>query len=235
VPDAEDVVPEQEHRDGGVREDGQTSANGPTSPKGTFTEKLLFPVLVAAANAAFAWFFDPHIANGWQDRQHAFATRSALVDKLSLASAQLMSAVQTREFKRRSEPDKSYLMAFRTWDTMSQVIDAEIATYFADGNALAAKWRHFADKMREYHNLPDQQKPKAPRKGTLTALATYVGAPTLVKALFIRPPHPDSSVSYQQAWVDLKDRLIEKRDAIVEALVRSRIPTSAPATPAGSP
>ena len=91
-------------------------------------EKLAFPLILGPAIAAFGWFFGPHLTNAWQDREHQFATKSALADELSQASAQLMSAVQTREFDRATETDTAFLAAYRSWDEQSQVIDAKIAT-----------------------------------------------------------------------------------------------------------
>jgi hypothetical protein len=182
-------------------------------------EKLVFPLAIAAATAAFAWFFGPHLTNSWQDRQQHFATKTALVDELSIASARLMSAVQTREFQPKTENDGLYLKAFRTWDTESQEIDARIATYFVGGEKIAGEWRGFVDAMRLYHNLPGQPKANGPRKDTVAHLLEYVQGqmppaqmPAVRQAL-MHPPdsgHKAADVVYQDAWVKLKYALIAR-------------------------
>lgn len=194
-----------------------------------FGEKLVAPLIVAGLTGAFGWFFGPHLANGWQDRQHQFETRSALVQELSKASAELMSAVQTREFEDpKNDPrkaDQAYLDAFRSWDEESQIIDAKIATYYKDGPQLAGRWRKFADEMRLYHNLADQQGPDG--IPTIKRLAAYAAIEPPSAMLQSHRPKKSyeskrSDVAYQNAWVKLKQALIERRDDIVEQLLREK-------------
>jgi hypothetical protein len=183
-------------------------------------EKLAFPLILGLGVAAFGWFFGPHLTNAWQDRQHNFSTKSALIDELSESSAELMSAVQTREFDRGIENDAAYLAAFRTWDERSQVIDAKIATYLVGGQALATRWRGFANTLREYDNLPDEPRDRTARQDTLLRLTRYVGwrgTPTVLRS---HPTAANQSIAYQRAWVQLKDALIARRDALVAQLLR---------------
>jgi hypothetical protein len=191
----------------------------------TVGEKLLIPLILALFIAVFGWFFGPHLTNAWQDRQHHFDTKSALADELSLASAELMSAVQTREFDAATETSDLYLKAYQAWDKESQVIDAKIATYFANGQDLAAGWREFADKMRLYHNLPDQRQAGPARQHTLAQLARYVGWLRILPILHTSPADRNDNVRYQNKWVALKEALIEKRDAIVAGLLHQRSAT----------
>jgi hypothetical protein len=189
-------------------------------------DKLVIPGLLAVV----AFTLGPYISQRWQDHHQEISTKASIVQSVSLASAELMSAVETRDTHREIETTPRYYADFRTWQDASQEIQGQIASYFPTEASLRTNWIRFTTALRLYHALPDQPKDHEPRRQTLAALYAYANTFTNIakaaatryqQVLSQRPPKPAGNVLYQAAWRRLSSSLIAQRDAFVAEVVHS--------------
>jgi hypothetical protein len=74
--------------------------------------------------------------------------------------------------------------------------------------------------MRLYSNLPDEPRDKTPREEKLRRITRYVGWSRVPAALRSHPADANENIAYQGAWIQLKEALIIRRDALVARLLR---------------
>jgi hypothetical protein len=216
--------------DGGVLERTWQFVKRPLAAFGRFLkysgDKLVIPLLLAGV--AFA--LGPYISQHWQDHHAEISTKASIVQNVSLASAELMSAVETRDTHPELETTSRYYADFRTWQDASQEIQGQIASYFPSEATLRTDWIRFTTALRLYHALPDQPKDREPRRQTLAALYAYANtfnniaaatAKRFQQVLAAKPPKAAGNLLYQAAWRRLGSSLIAQRDAFVAEVVHS--------------
>jgi hypothetical protein len=189
-------------------------------------DKLVVPVLLAVV--AFA--LGPYVSQHWQDHHAEITTKASMVDAISHASAELMSAVETRDTHPELETTATYYTDFRAWQDASQQIQGQIASYFPTDASLRTDWIRFSTALRLFHALPDQPKDGPARSASLDALYSYANTFSTVpnkqrhlyeKALAARPANARGNLTYQSAWRRLAGSLIAQRDTFVAELVHS--------------
>jgi hypothetical protein len=189
-------------------------------------DKLVIPLLLAGV--AFA--LGPYISQHWQDHHAEISMKATIVQNVSLASAELMSAVETRDTHPEIETTSRYYADFRAWQDASQEIQGQIASYFPSEATLRTDWIRFTTALRLYHALPDQPKDREPRRDTLSALYAYANTFSNISAatakrfqevLAEKPPKAAGNILYQAAWRRLGSSLIAQRDAFVAEVVHS--------------
>jgi hypothetical protein len=187
-------------------------------------DKLLVPVLLAVV--AFA--LGPFISQRWQDHHAEISTKAGIVEDVSHASAELMSAVDLRDTHPELEDARQYETDFRAWQDASQEIQGKIASYFPRSPRLRTDWIRFSTALRLFHALPVQPKHGPARSQTLVALYKYANTFNDVpaaqqrayeRALAQRPPKAAGNLAYQAAWRRLIDSLIAQRDEFVAEVV----------------
>jgi hypothetical protein len=193
----------------------------------TIVTKCVVPFAVTGAAAGFSWFFGPHLTDGWQDRQHRFDTKTALVTQLSAASAMFASAIQTFEYHRPSDRGAraTYVKAYQAWDEANQVIAAKMDSYYGnmDAKRLGREWRQYVEMMGVYYDLPDRKKSGKGRMKLLRALRGYLSWKMIPRTLLSDPRGRNENLAYQAAWRTIRFGLIKKRDAIVKQLLDDKL------------
>lgn len=189
-------------------------------------DKLLVPVLLAVV----AFVLGPYVSQHWQDHHAEISTKAGIVQSVSLASAELMSAIETRDTHPEIETTAKYYADFRAWQDASQEIQGQVTSYFPADNYLRNDWIRFSNALRLFHALPDQPKDGPARQATLTALYSYantfLNVPTsqakeFQAALKQKPAHANGNLTYQAAWRRLTSSLVAQRDSFVAEVVNA--------------
>jgi hypothetical protein len=181
---------------------------------GPYWLRVAQPYLLVILTALVSGYLVERVSRNWQNHQIEVETKVALVESIGGAVSDLVLAVQFVEAD-GSLSQADFDQAYRDWERQAAMIGAKLRAYYSD-DAVAQAWDDFTRTVNAFYALTgvDESHLQYHVAGLRNALELDDWE-TLADPQAKR----DRSPGYRQAWWQLREALLAKKDRIVRRLL----------------
>jgi len=172
------------------------------------------PYLLVLLTALVSGYLVERVSRNWQNHQIEVETKVALVESIGGAVADLVLAVQFVEAD-ASLSQEQFDQAYRDWERHAAMIGAKIRAYYSD-DAVAQSWDDFTRTVSEFYALTGTD--EAALNYRVNGLRNPLGL-TDWEPLADPRAKRDRTPDYREAWWQLRQALLAKKDQIVRRLL----------------
>lgn len=191
----------------------------------TIIEFVSNPMLILIVGALVTGLLVPYITNQWQNHQKELELKTDLVAEISDVVTRMILAIQFAEVGATSFTQEDYDKSYSNFLVSSAIIGSKIRSYFPD-TQLGKEWDTNSKIIEDLYALSGITN-ETRRLELLQKINTYLStdsAPIELGLLVFKGNTPEEQLQWQTNWGKLRDKTLERKDNIIQAILKNRIP-----------